>query len=102
VGAKIEQLWIVTSEIVVQKGDFPSGNTNAFVNVVGYADSPELAERKVARCLQSYGWQVAGMEACRPVDDSETYQEDIADIIDQVRANPGAVIYGRMFSSKPD
>lgn len=94
------ELWIVTSEIVLKPDDLPSGNTKAFVNVVTWADSSKMAEDKVSRCLESYGWSVISIEDSHPVDEDRIYEEEIADIIDQARVNPNAVIYGRMWSYK--
>ncbi len=54
----------------------------------------------MTRCLESYGWYVTSIEDSHPVDHDRTYEEDIADIIDQALVNPDAVIYGRMFSYK--
>jgi hypothetical protein len=93
-------LWIVRTEIVLQPGDLASGMTKAFVNVVTWANSSTMAEGKVSRCLESYGWHVISIEDSHPVDDERVYEEDIADIIDQARVNSNAVIYGRMFSYK--
>ena len=94
------ELWIVTIEIVEKPGDLRSRNTKAFVNVVTWADSSKMAEDKVSRCLESYGWYVFSIEDSHPVDEDRVYEEEIADIIDQARGNPNAVIYGRMWSYK--
>jgi len=94
------ELWIVTAEIVLQPGDLASGKTKAFVNVVTWADWSKMAEETVSRCLESYGWYVISIEDSHPVEDDRIYEEDIADIIDQARVNPNAVIYGTMFSYK--
>jgi len=98
----MEELWIVTSEILVQRDYFPSGNTKAFVNVVTWANSSNMAKSKVSRCLESYGWHLISIEDSHPVDDSRIYEEDIAEIIDRVRGDPSAVICGRAFSYKGD
>jgi hypothetical protein len=93
-------LWIVTTEIVLRPGDLPSGETKAFVNVVTWADSSKMAEVKVSRCLESYGWHIISIEDSRPIDEGRVYEEDIADIIDQARVNPKAIIYGTMHTYK--
>ena len=95
-----QELWIVTIEIVLRPGDLASGDTKAFVNVVTWADSSKMAEEKVSGCLESYGWHVVSIEDSHPLDDGRMYEEDLADIIDQARLNPNAVIYGTMFSYK--
>ena len=99
---QMKDLWIITAEILVKQGDLPSGNTKAFVNVVTWTDSSNNAERKVSRCLKSYGWHLLGIEAAHPLDDSRTYDEELLEIVDQARANPRACIVGRAFSYKPD
>jgi hypothetical protein len=95
-----QELWIVTTEIVLRPGDLPSGETKAFVNVVTWADSSKMAEVKVSRCLESYGWHIISIEDSRPIDEGRVYEEDIADIIDQARVNPKAIIYGTMHTYK--
>jgi hypothetical protein len=95
-------MWVVTCEIVVPKGELRSGYTNAFVNVVTWAGTGTVAEKKAFHCLESCGWKVIATEACRPVNEQRIYDDDIAEIIDQVRGNPDAVIYGRIFSYKAE
>ena len=67
-------LWVITAEILVQVGDLPSSETKGFTNVVTWADSPETAQQKVSEVLKSYGWEVLGIEAARPFDESRTYK----------------------------
>jgi len=98
-----QELWIVTTEIALRPGDLVSGDTKAFTNVVTWADSSTIAEEKVSCCLESYGWHVISIEDSHPVDDYDRiYEEDIAEIIDQARVNPDAIIYGTMFSYKAE
>jgi hypothetical protein len=49
------KLWVMTAEIVVKPDELPSGNTNAFVNIVTWADSADHAEQNLSQCLESYG-----------------------------------------------
>ncbi len=96
-----KRIWVITAEILVKPGDMPSGNTKGCTNVVTWADSPKMAQGKVSEVLKSYGWEVLGIEAVRPFDDSGSYNEDISDIVDHARTNPNACIFGRVFSYKP-
>jgi hypothetical protein len=97
-----KQLLIITAEILVKPSDLHSGVTKGFTNVVTWADSPRKAEQKVSEVLNSYGWEVLGIESARPFDNSRSYDDDLLDIVDQARTNPNACIIGTVFSYKPD
>jgi len=97
-----KRLWVITAEVLVKPGDLPSGDMKGFTNVVTWADSPKTAQQKVSEVLKSYGWEVLGIEAARPFDDSRSYDDDLLDIVDQARTNPNACIFGTVFSYKPD
>jgi hypothetical protein len=97
-----QQLWVITAEILVEPGDLPSGETKGFANIVTWADSPEMAQQKVSDVLKSYRWQVLGIEAARPFDESKSYDDDVLDIVDQATANPNACIIGTLYTYKPD
>lgn len=97
-----KRLWIITAEILVKAGDLPSGDTKGFTNVITWADSPKAAQQKVSEVLKSYGWEILGIEAARPFDESRRYDDDLQDILDQARTNPNACIFGTVFSYKPD
>ena len=96
------RLWIITAEILLQPGDLPSGQTKGFTNVVTWADSSTAAQQKVSEVLKTYEWEVLGVEAARPFDESGSYDDDLLDIVDQARTNPNACIYGTIFSYKPE
>jgi hypothetical protein len=98
----IQQLWVVTAEILVKPGDLASGKTKGFTNIVTWADSPKTAQQKASEVLRSYGWEVLGIEADRRFDESRSYDDDILDIVDQARTNPKACIIGTVFSYKPN
>jgi hypothetical protein len=97
-----QQLWVITAEILVEAGDLPSGDTKGFANIVTWADSPKMAQQKVSEVLKSYRWEVLGIEATRPFDESRSYDDEFLDIIDRARTNPNACIVGTVFSYKPD
>ena len=56
----------------------------------------------MSEVLKSYKWEVLGIEATRPFDESRSYDDDVLDIVDQARTNPNACIIGTVFSYKPD
>jgi hypothetical protein len=98
----MQQLWVITAEILVEPGDLPSGETKGFANIVTWADSPKTAQQKVSGVLKTYRWEVLGFEATRPFDESRSYDNDVLHIVDQARTNPSACIVGTVFSYKPD
>ena len=98
----MQRLWVITAEILVEAGDLPSRETKGFANIVTWADSPTAAQQKVSEVLKSYEWELLGIEATRPFDESRSYDDDVLDIVDQARANPNACIIGTVFSYKPD
>jgi hypothetical protein len=99
---RMQQLWVITAEILVKPGDLASGETKGFTNIVTWADSPKTAQQKVAEVLKSYGWEVLSIEAARRFDDSRSYDDELLNIVDQARTNPNACIIGTIFSYKPD
>jgi len=101
-GWDLQQLWIITAEILVPPGDLASGRTKGFTNIITWADTPKAAQQKVSEVLKSYGWELLGFEAARRFDDSRSYDDDILDIVDQARTNPNACIIGTVFTYKPD
>ncbi len=101
-GQKMQELWVVTAEIVVERGDLPSGNTNAFVNVVTWADSPSRVTQKVRQCLESYGWSLVGIEDAHPFDEARIYGDKVLDTVEQAKSNPQACIMVEAFSYKPE
>jgi hypothetical protein len=96
----METLWMVTCEVLVKPSELPSGNTKAFVNVLTWADSPQAAEGKISRYLESFEWHLIGTEDSHPIDDGRTYEGEMAEIIQKARSNPEAIILGRLFSYK--
>jgi hypothetical protein len=98
----MQQLWVITAEILVKPGDLASGQTNGFTNIVTWADSQKTAQEKVSEVLKSYGWEVLSIEAARRFDDSRSYDDELLNIVDQARTNPNACIIGTVFSYKPD
>jgi hypothetical protein len=96
------ELWVVTAEIVVERGDLPSGNTNAFVNVVTWADSSSHVEQKVRQYLESYEWSLVSIEDAHPFDEARSYSDKVLDTVEQAKNNPQACIIVEAFSYKPE
>lgn len=99
---KMQELWVVTAEIVVGRGDFSSGNTNAFVNVVTWANSSSQVEQKLRQCLESYGWSLVGIEDAHRFDEARSYSDKVLDTVEQAKNNPQACIIVEAFSYKPE
>jgi hypothetical protein len=98
----MELVWMVTCEVLVSPGDLASGRTKAFVNLTTWAGSPEGAEQKISRYLESFGWHVIGIEDSHPVDERRIYEEEVAEMIEKTKNDPAAIILGRFFSYKAD
>jgi|SRR5580700_1481265 hypothetical protein len=96
----MQTMWMVTSEVLVEPGDLPTGSTKAFVNVTTWADSVETAREKLSRYLESFKWHLISIEDAHPIDESRDYGEEVADMIERTRDNPDAIILGRFFSYK--
>lgn len=99
---KMQELWVVTAEIVVPRGDFSSGLTNGFVNVVTWADSSSQVEQKLRQCLESYGWSLVGIEDTHPFDEARSYSDKVLDTVEQAKSNPEACIIVDAFTYKPE
>lgn len=95
------ELWNIRAEIIVQPEDFPSGETNGFMNIVTWADSAEAAQEKIASYFHGFDWHVVGVEEATvlPLDfvsDSDEFQN----IFERARNNPDAIICGTFHSFK--
>ena len=95
------ELWNIRAEITVQPEDFPSGDTNGFMNIITWADSAETAREKIGLYFKRFGWQVIGVEEARVlplelVADNDEFQ----DMFERARNNPNAIICGTFHSFK--
>jgi hypothetical protein len=98
----MQTMWMVTSEVLVEAGDLPSGSTKAFVNVIAWADSVDTLKDKLSCYLESYNWHLISIEKAQPIDESRDYGEEVAEMIAKTRNNPDAIILGRFFTYKED
>jgi hypothetical protein len=96
----MEEIWKVVAEILVKPGTMPSGATKGFINITTWADSTQTARDKIEHYLASFEWQLISIEDARPVDPDEVYGEQIGDMIDRTRNNPGAIILGTFHTYK--
>jgi hypothetical protein len=96
-----QQLWVITAEIIVQ-GHLSPGEKKGFYERRHLGRLTENSRAKASEVLKSYGWQVLGIKAARPFDDSRSYEDDLLDIVDRARSSPSACIIGTVFSYKPD
>jgi hypothetical protein len=95
----MNELWNIRAEILVQPEDFPSGDTNGFMNIVTWADSAEAAREKIASYFQRFDWHVVGVEEAKvlPLNfaaDNDEFQE----MFDRALTNPDAIICGTFHS----
>jgi hypothetical protein len=91
----VTELWNIRAEIIVQPEDFPSGETNGFMNIVTWADSADAAQKKIESYFQGFDWHVVGVEEAKvlPLDfasDSDEFQ----DMFERALYNPDAIICG--------
>jgi hypothetical protein len=50
--------------------------------------------RSCKEMLESYGWNLLGVEESNPASLAHDYSDEVADMLERTRANPNAVIYG--------
>jgi hypothetical protein len=96
----MEQLWIIVAEVLVEPGDLPCGLTKAFTNAVTWADSVEAACEKLSCYLESFKWQLLGLEMAHPISQSEQYREEVEDMIERAENNKKAIILGTFYTYK--
>jgi hypothetical protein len=96
----MERLWIVLCEITVAPGDFESGATVGFINIVTWAEGPSVAELKIRNYLKTFDWHVIEVERVDLVDENYVYGEEMSDLIDRAMGNSMAIILGTFHSYK--
>lgn len=93
-------IWLVTSEILVEPGDVPSGSTKGFMNITTWADSIETIKEKLSRYLETFKWHLVSIEKAHPIDESHDYGDEIERMLERTRSNPDAIILGTFHSYK--
>jgi len=97
----VTELWNIRAEIIVQPEDFPSGDTNGFMNIITWADSAETAREKIASYFQRFDWHVAGVEEARVIPlDFVADDDEFQDMFERARMKPDAIICGTFHSFK--
>ncbi len=93
-------LWRVMTEIRVQPDDFPTGETNGFINVITWAESAEHACERLANYIDSFDWQIVEVDSVVPVNDLIQCSSEMEDMICRAQNNPLAIILGTFHSYK--
>jgi hypothetical protein len=89
-------------ELCVEPGDFPSGDTIGFMNVVIWATDSDTAATKLTHYLATFQWTVIGVEETIQVDQYSVYAEEMGDMIDRARLNDEAIILGTFHTYRPN
>jgi hypothetical protein len=89
-------IWIGTIEISFTDPKGPTGGKPepAFTVVTTWASSLDEYSQKCKRMLESYGWNLLGVERAGPVPEDSEYDEEVEDMLERTRNNPNAIIYG--------
>lgn len=93
-------IWIGTVEISFTD---PEGATGAkpkpaFTVVTTWASSSDEYRQKCERMLQSYGWNLLGVDNAGPESERCDFSEEVEDMLERTRNNPNAIIYGTFYS----
>jgi hypothetical protein len=103
------EIWMVCVEVIVPSETVdPIPPTErcgpaseiGFMNFTTWADSQQMAEAKVQKCLESYGWHLISIENARVVSEDHQCGEVELDQIERTRGNPNAVIFGTFHTYK--
>lgn len=90
------QIWICTVEISFFDPSRPDTPKNAFTVITTWASDHEEFAAKCKQMLESYGWNLLGVEKSNPASPAHNYSDDVADMLERTRINPNAVIYGTL------
>jgi hypothetical protein len=95
-----QEIWIGTIEISFTNPEGPTvvKPKPAFTVVTTWASSFDEFSRKCQRMLESYGWNLLGIENARPVPAEAEFSEEVEDMLERTRNNPNAIIYGTFYS----
>ncbi len=88
------------TEISVESGDFPSGDTLGFINVITWAVTPELACKKLSDYLATFNWHMVELDSVCRVEDLVECSDEMEDMIGRASTNPEAIILGTFHSYK--
>jgi hypothetical protein len=97
----VPELWNIRAEIIVQPEDFPSGDTNGFMNIVIWADSAEAAREKIASYFRRFEWHIVRVEEAKVLSlDFVADGDEFQDMLERARSNLDAIICGTFHSYK--
>jgi hypothetical protein len=93
------EIWIGTIEISFTDPEAPAGvkPEPAFTVVTTWASSSEEYGQKCKRMLESYGWNLLGVDWAGVPEDRE-FSKQVEDMLERTRNNPKAIIYGTFYS----
>jgi hypothetical protein len=87
-------IWIGVVEISYIDSDKPDTRKNAFTVVTTWACNSDEFAAKCKRMLESYGWNLLGVEKSNPASTDHDFSDEAADMLERTRVNPNAIIYG--------
>jgi hypothetical protein len=88
------EIWIGVVEVSYIDSDKPDIRKNAFTVVTTWARNSDEFSAKCKRMLESYGWNLLGVETSNPASPDHNYSDEVAEMLERTRVNPNAIIYG--------
>jgi hypothetical protein len=92
------KIWIGTIEISWSDEKTPDLFRPAFTVVTTWATTSEEFREKCNRMLESYGWKLLGVDRANPAPEEGDFSEEVEDMLERIRGNPNAIIYGTFHS----
>jgi hypothetical protein len=96
-----ECVWHVLLEISIPPGTVDHGGGVGFINIYLWAKSNMEAFGGAEDLLQEYGWILISRENAHPVDLALHYEDELLELIEDVRQNHAHRRYGPFYSYKP-
>jgi len=91
-------IWVGTIEVSYIDHEDSDKRKNAFTVVTTWASDAEEFRARCERMLQTYGWQLLGVERTNPALESFDYNAEVEDQLERTRINSNAIIYGRFYT----
>jgi len=88
------QLWIGTVELLPEPSR--NGDTRALTNVIAWAIGLADFKRTVESVVCKYDWTLLAIERARPIEDSDEFNQEIADLIASAKLNPNECTIGTL------
>jgi hypothetical protein len=98
----MDPVWIVFLEVLAFIDASPATGKLGFINVVASAPDANSAVERVRECLKDYGWEILEVEDVYIPEPDGEYQDDLSELIEQVRANPNHILLSTLYSYKPN